>query len=147
MSFLCLASLVGLAPVQWYSRSITVSSLLVWLLVCNLIQGVNSVVWAGNEVIRSPVWCDIGKGDYCPHAHLADIRSYDAATKVLLGALVALPATCLCLCRRLWRCSSGMEDAGRLHLSSFDFILCIILPIVYMGLRESPPCHWVPYGS
>lgn len=32
-----------------------------WLLACNFLHGVNSIVWAGNVVIQISGWCDIGE--------------------------------------------------------------------------------------
>ena len=38
----------------------TTLCILLWLLVCSIIHGVNSAVWESNTVARIPVWCDIG---------------------------------------------------------------------------------------
>jgi pheromone a factor receptor len=35
-------------------------SIALWLLLANLICGVNSLVWADNVTVRVPIWCDIG---------------------------------------------------------------------------------------
>lgn len=60
ISFLCVAALVLVAPVFASSRNIPVLSLAAWLLCCNVIHGVNTLVWAGNDAIHVPAWCDIG---------------------------------------------------------------------------------------
>lgn len=60
LSFLCLVLLAALTLLHANSRNTAVLSLIGWLLVSTLVQGVNSVVWAGNVDVRSPAWCDIG---------------------------------------------------------------------------------------
>ena len=61
VSFLGVAALVLVAPVVASSRNIPVLSLAAWLLCCNVIQGVNTIVWAGNNAVHVPAWCDIGR--------------------------------------------------------------------------------------
>ena len=34
-------------------------SLALWLLLANIIYGVDSLIWAGDAFIRVPIWCDI----------------------------------------------------------------------------------------
>lgn len=61
VSFLGVAALVLVAPVVASSRNIPVLSLAAWLLCCNVIHGVNTIVWAGNNAVHVPAWCDIGR--------------------------------------------------------------------------------------
>lgn len=35
------------------------STLITWFFICNLIHGVNAVIWKGNVEIKIPIWCDI----------------------------------------------------------------------------------------
>lgn len=37
-----------------------------WLLLANIIYGVNSLVWASDAAVRIPVWCDISKSSQYP---------------------------------------------------------------------------------
>lgn len=63
------------------------------------------------------------------------------ATKLIIGANFALPATCLCICIHLEQISSSrhstftISDKRRRQL--FEAGMCIGLPIVFMGLRKS----------
>jgi pheromone a factor receptor len=61
-------------------------------------------------------------------------------TKILLGSNIALPAACLCLLRDLDEALSIREPAPSSHskrdLRMFDATMCILLPIVYICLRE-----------
>ena len=61
ISFLCVVCLLVLAPLRYKSRNIAMLSLIAWLLVCNLAQGVNSIIWHDDAEVRVPVWCDIGQ--------------------------------------------------------------------------------------
>ena len=61
LPFLCLVLSIALTLLHANSRNVAVLALLGWLLLCNLAQGVDSVVWAGNTVVHTPVWCDIGE--------------------------------------------------------------------------------------
>lgn len=47
-------------PGQLKSTSIPAISIFSWLIICNIIHGTNSILWAGNVDIHVPVWCDIG---------------------------------------------------------------------------------------
>ncbi|KAL0068229.1 hypothetical protein AAF712_004614 [Marasmius tenuissimus] len=95
-------------------------SLVVWLVVGNLIHGVNSLVWSGNTDIHIPVWCDI-------------------VTKVLLAVAFALPASCFCMAANLELLASkrplvDTESARRKRLV-FTIIICWVAPVIYTLLH------------
>lgn len=52
-----------LLPLPWHLRAGTVPtvSISLWLLLSNLVNGINAVIWSGNVRIVARVWCDIGK--------------------------------------------------------------------------------------
>lgn len=54
-----LLTLILPAPIHYYS--IPSASVIAWLFFCNLIHGINSVLWFGNQAVHAPVWCDICK--------------------------------------------------------------------------------------
>ncbi|KAI0641062.1 STE3-domain-containing protein [Trametes meyenii] len=116
VSFLCVAALVLVAPVYASSRNIPVLSLAAWLLCCNVVHGVDTLLWAGNSAIRVPAWCDI-------------------VTRVLLAAQLALPGSALALVLKLRRCALGQETTRKASTLTTDLILCLILPLVYMVLH------------
>ncbi|KAI0946020.1 hypothetical protein AcV7_010110 [Taiwanofungus camphoratus] len=116
VSFVCAVLLMGLVPAHWTSRTVALPSLMVWLFTCNIIQGVNTVIWARSTAVQIPAWCDI-------------------ATKILLGARVALPASCLCLCRHFLNRSPWPDAKAMRRALQFDCMLCIILPVIYMILH------------
>jgi pheromone a factor receptor len=61
LSFLAVLSLLFILPLHLKSRNIPFLFLIAWLLVCNIIQGVDAIVWANNALIRAEGWCDLGE--------------------------------------------------------------------------------------
>ncbi len=60
LPFICFAFLVAASLNQRVRKDIALSSVIAWLAACNLIQGINAVIWAGNSQLHAPIWCDIG---------------------------------------------------------------------------------------
>ncbi|KAI0632775.1 STE3-domain-containing protein [Trametes polyzona] len=113
ISFLCVAALVLVAPIFVSSRNIPVLSLAAWLVCCNIIHAVNALVWAGNNNVHIPAWCDI-------------------VTRVLLASQLAMPGSALALVLKLRRCALGQETIRKVPTLTTDLMLCLILPIVYV---------------
>jgi pheromone a factor receptor len=61
LSFICAAILTIILPQNLRRHSVANLSLVGWLLACNLIHGINSIIWADRVAIQIPVWCDLGK--------------------------------------------------------------------------------------
>ncbi|TFY82419.1 hypothetical protein EWM64_g1593 [Hericium alpestre] len=126
LSFLSLFCLVLILPGQLKSNTIPAVSIISWLFVCNSIHGVNSLVWAGNTGIHVPVWCDI-------------------VTKVLLGAMVAVPGAFLCICRHIEFATSRPRDATSIPTQRqkilFEVSMCILSPVLYMALHTIVQDH------
>ncbi|KAI0789248.1 putative pheromone receptor STE3.3, partial [Abortiporus biennis] len=116
LSFICLALLVALIPLHFKSRNVAILSIIFWLLAGNIIQGVNSIIWARDAHVRGTPWCDI-------------------ATKLLLATRVALPAACACICRHLYILSSSLEPKRRPHRTAFECSICFVFPLLYMAFH------------
>lgn len=62
-----------------------------------------------------------------------------SATKIGIGSDLALPAAILCLCIQLEQVSSTRQVqtslADKRRRQIWNFLLCFILPIIYMALR------------
>ncbi|KAJ7649292.1 Rcb2.42 [Mycena rosella] len=122
-----IAALLVLVPLPWHwrARNVPTLSIIAWLFLSNIMLGVNSIIWADNIRIVARVWCDV-------------------ATKFQVGATMALPACCLCLCIHLERIASvrqvrtTVEQKHRRML--FDLSMCWGLPIISMAL------HYVVQG-
>jgi hypothetical protein len=136
-SILSIFLLVLILPAQVHHYSIPSLSVIVWLIFCNLIHGINSVLWFGNQAEHAPVWCDI-----CKVAVRAknNMLTLSTASVVLLGAMVALPGCFLCISRRLEAITSlrGVEKGrNKMYEAAFEAATCVLLPALYMGLRAS----------
>jgi pheromone a factor receptor len=107
------------------------------LISCNIIHGINSVIWFGNQTEHAPVWCDISR---VFDQGLNSILIFSTASVVLLGAMVAVPACFLCIARRLEVITTfrGSEPRqAKTFEAVFEAATCFLLPALYMGLRES----------
>ncbi|KAJ7431628.1 putative fungal pheromone GPCR, STE3-type [Mycena galericulata] len=117
-----IAAFLVLIPLPWHwrARNVPTLSIIAWLFFSNIMLAVNSIIWADNIRITAQVWCDI-------------------ATKSQIGATMALPACCLCLCIHLERIASvrqvrtTVEQKHRRML--FDLAMCWGVPIISMALH------------
>ncbi|KAL0571557.1 hypothetical protein V5O48_010406 [Marasmius crinis-equi] len=120
ISFIAAAAVLLPLPAHWRARNIATLSIIGWLFVLNIIFGVDALVWADNVEIVIPVWCDI-------------------TTKLQVGGNIALPAACLAICIHLEQVASTRvaryTTADRKRRQFFEAFMCILLPIVYMGLH------------
>ena len=135
-----LAAVLVLVPLPWHWRAGNVAtlSIIAWLFATDVIYGADAIVWGDNAIIVIPVWCDISEcssysSEVCPSdSHLA--------TKVIIGANIALPAACMCVCIHLKQVASihnvktSFQDKRRRQI--IEAILCILLPMVWMAVRE-----------
>ncbi|GLB44324.1 hypothetical protein LshimejAT787_1602540 [Lyophyllum shimeji] len=126
ISFVCAALLALFIPVARVRCNIPNLAIVAWLIGSNLVHGINAVIWADNNDIRVPVWCDI-------------------VTKLLVGATIALPGACLSISRRLELVSSSRTIANDPRSQTrrllLEFTLCYIVPLIYMALHYISQDH------
>lgn len=117
LPFICTALLSVLVPLPPVRADVAAFSFALWLLVCNSIHGINAVVWTGNTDEHAPVWCDI-------------------ATKLILGAVMALAASGLCIMRKLEHAASNRplhsDFKARRNWVILEISLCVIAPLLFM---------------
>ncbi|KAH9943674.1 putative fungal pheromone GPCR, STE3-type [Amylocystis lapponica] len=117
-----LAAVVVLVPLPWHwrARNIPTLSMICWLFVVNVINVVDTIVWARDAIVRLVVWCNI-------------------TTKIGVGANVALPAACFCLCMHLESVASGRRTritaSDKRRQTIVDLCICVGIPIIYMALH------------
>ncbi|TFK65314.1 fungal pheromone STE3G-protein-coupled receptor [Pluteus cervinus] len=125
IAFTAAASLLLPLPWHWRAGNIATLSIIFWLFVCNVIYGVDAIIWSEGVRIIALVWCDI-------------------TTKLIIGANFALPAACLCVCIHLERVASvraartSVADKRRRQI--FELVMCFGLPCLFMAL------HYVVQG-
>ncbi|KAF8259096.1 GPCR fungal pheromone mating factor [Lactarius quietus] len=119
-SFLSVALLILILPGHVRSSSTSIPSVTIIAgFFCNIIHGVNSVLWFGNQAVHLPPWCDV-------------------SSVVLLGAMVALPGAFLCISRRLEAITSvhkAEEKHRKTYRTVFEAIMCLLFPVMYMSLH------------
>ena len=139
ISFTCVALLILVLPLHLRRHNVANLALTAWLVVYNVIHGVNALIWASNTISHVPVWCDIGA------SHLTRVPSLLlialSVTKVLLGSNIALPAACVYLCYYLELVASSRNQLGRSSRTKhlvLGALLFVFLPLLYVGLRRFP---------
>ncbi|KAF9232484.1 pheromone A receptor-domain-containing protein [Melanogaster broomeanus] len=127
--FAFLGFVLTLVPLPWHFQAWNsgTCAYMLWVSLSCLVQFVNSVVWQGNVNNPAPVWCDI-------------------STKFLIGASVGIPASGMCITRRLYKisCVSSVTITRRDKRRAvfIDLCFCLGIPILVMALREC--LHVVP---
>ncbi|KAF9064867.1 pheromone A receptor-domain-containing protein [Rhodocollybia butyracea] len=118
VSFLSVVSLGALAAGPRIRSDVAQLALVLWLLVCNLIQGIDSLIWAGNTDIHVPRWCDL-------------------VTKILLGLMVAIPGACICIAIKLARIHQDEKRKASMKWVPYaiDGLFCLGVPVAYMCLH------------
>ncbi|KIJ08360.1 hypothetical protein PAXINDRAFT_182292 [Paxillus involutus ATCC 200175] len=120
--FAFLGFVLALVPLPWHLQAWNsgTCAYMLWVSLSCLVQFVNSVVWHGNVNNPAPVWCDI-------------------STKFLIGASVGIPASGLCITRRLYKISRvstvsvTRQDKRRAVL--IDLCICVGIPVLVMVLH------------
>lgn len=112
-----LAVLVFFRPVKSNAALIT---LVLWSVFCNIILGIDAILWADNTNIHIPVWCDI-------------------SSRILLASHIAFAGASL-------RVSLDLEDVSSTRAISedkytkrvrriFNILLCFLVPMLYVILH------------
>ncbi|KAI0651378.1 pheromone A receptor-domain-containing protein [Trametes meyenii] len=117
-----LAAILVLLPLPWHWRAGNVAtlSIIVWLFAVNVIYAVDSLIWSHNVARVALVWCDI-------------------TTKILIGANLALPAACMCICIHLEQVASVRQAlttrSQKRRRQIMEAVLCYVVPVIWMGLH------------
>jgi len=144
LSFLAVLSLFAILPLHLNSRNIPFLFVIAWLLVCNIIQGIDAIVWADNALIRAEGWCDFGEwlleNRFGGISLVSDVFCDPQVTLILYALRVALPAVALCVCRQLEIVSSTLDVSydprNKYFTSVFHYVMCLVIPVIYAILRE-----------
>ncbi|KAJ3730847.1 pheromone receptor [Lentinula raphanica] len=132
-------------PLSWHFQAWNsgTCAFMIWTGVTCLVTCVNSIVWADNALNVAPVWCDI-------------------SSQIILGASIGIPASTLCISRRLYRITSTQtvsitrDDKLRAIYTDIAIaagipLLVLILHIIVQGHRfdvvEEYGCSSVTFNS
>ncbi|KAF9649298.1 fungal pheromone STE3G-protein-coupled receptor [Thelephora ganbajun] len=116
-----LGFVIVLIPLPWHLEAWNSGTCyyMIWVALACLNQFVNSVVWTNDALNRAPIWCDI-------------------STRITLGAAVGIPASSLCIMRRLYNISKvqavATTRAEKRRAVLVDTLICVLFPIIEMVL-------------
>ncbi|KAH7911860.1 pheromone A receptor-domain-containing protein [Hygrophoropsis aurantiaca] len=114
--------LVSVIPLPWHLESWNTGTCLymIWTGLACLNQFINSIVWNSDVIDKAPVWCDI-------------------SSRFIIGSAVAIPASSLCINRRLYKIASVStvmkSRAERRRDVLVDLSIGLGIPIVEMALQ------------
>ncbi|KAF5353484.1 hypothetical protein D9756_007950 [Leucocoprinus leucothites] len=119
--FAFLGVLLALVPLPWHFKAWNSGTCfyILWTSLACLNQFINSVLWHGNTANRAPVWCDI-------------------SIRIMMGASVGIPASSLCINRRLYyiiTSNSAISSNEKKRRVLMDSLICLLFPLVYIALQ------------
>ncbi|TFK65312.1 fungal pheromone STE3G-protein-coupled receptor [Pluteus cervinus] len=126
--FACLGFVLCLIPLPWHLQAWNSGTcyFMIWTSLACLNQFVNSVVWANNALNPAPWWCEI-------------------SIRILMGASVAIPASSLCIVRRLYMIAHAqvvsITHAEKRRAVLMDSLLCVLFPLIYIALQSVVQGH------
>ncbi|KIJ93455.1 hypothetical protein K443DRAFT_684535 [Laccaria amethystina LaAM-08-1] len=120
--FAFLGFILAIIPLPWHLQALNSGTcfFMIWAALACLNQFVNSVTWAGNALNPAPVWCEI-------------------SIRIMMGASVGIPASSLCINRRLYKIASVQSAtitvAEKRRAVVIDSIICLLFPLLYIALQ------------
>ena len=104
--FSFLGFIIALIPLPWHLQAWNSGTCLfmIWTSLGCLNLFINSILWHGNVHNKAPIWCDICEQH--PHPVFVLLLTLLLATRFIVGLAVAIPASLLCISRRLYSISS-----------------------------------------
>ncbi|KAL1742311.1 mating pheromone receptor Bbr2 [Schizophyllum fasciatum] len=120
--FAFLGFVLSLVPLPWHIQAWNsgTCAYMLWTATACLLSFVNAIVWRGNALNVAPIWCDI-------------------SSKLLLGVSIGIPASGLCISRRLYKISSmksvSITRQDKIRAIGIDVSIAVGIPILVMILH------------
>ncbi|KAF9441476.1 pheromone receptor [Macrolepiota fuliginosa MF-IS2] len=117
-----LGFILALVPLPWHLKAWNSGTCfyMMWASLACLNQFVNSVVWHKNAVNWAPIWCEI-------------------SIRIMMGSSVGLPASSLCINRRLYyiitSSSAAVTPNEKKRAIMIDSLICVLFPLIYIALQ------------
>ncbi|KAK0432034.1 pheromone A receptor-domain-containing protein [Armillaria borealis] len=114
--------ILPLIPLPWHLLAYNSGTcyFIMWSSIASLNQFVNSVVWKGNVTNWAPIWCDI-------------------SIRIMIGASVGIPASSLCINRRLYHIANvravSITRAEKRRAILIDTLICVLFPVLFIALQ------------
>nr|AGG68697.1 putative pheromone receptor [Flammulina velutipes]QPK40831.1 putative pheromone receptor [Flammulina velutipes] len=118
---------VSLIPLPWHLQAWNsgTCAFMIWTAALCLVRFINSVIWHGNMDNVAPVWCDI-------------------STQIMMGGNVGIPASILCISRRLFKITSiqsvSVTRADKRRDIIVDLGIAAGIPLIILA------CHTVVHA-
>lgn len=108
-----LGFLLVLVPLPWHLEAWNSGTCyyMMWTALACLNQFVNSIVWSNDALNRAPVWCDICELQTAFSFVFGPLTPF-TATRITLAAAFGIPASALCIMRRLYAISRVHAVSG-----------------------------------
>ncbi|KAI5828257.1 pheromone B alpha 1 receptor [Schizophyllum commune Tattone D] len=120
--FAFLGFVLAILPLPWHLQAWNSGTcfFMMWTALGCLNQFINSVAWADDAINKAPVWCEI-------------------SIRILMGASVGIPASSLCIIRRLYYIAKvravSKTRAEKMRAILVDALICVLFPLVYIALQ------------
>ncbi|KII83813.1 hypothetical protein PLICRDRAFT_119070 [Plicaturopsis crispa FD-325 SS-3] len=120
--FAFLGFILSLVPLPWHLQAWNAGTCayMIWASVACLIGFVNALVWKDNVNNVAPVWCDI-------------------SSKLLLGVGIGIPASSLCISRRLYKITAiqtvSVSRQDKIRAIVGDVCIAVGVPVLVMILH------------
>jgi pheromone a factor receptor len=106
---------------------------MIWTGLGCLLQCINSIVWNKNTINRAPVYCEICKSpQVLSLEHTLTVR-HPTATRIQVALNVAIPASSLCINRRLHKAATATTamptSADKRRAVIYDLLIGVGIPI------------------
>jgi len=113
---------------------------MIWIGLGCLMQCINSIVWNKNMINRVPVYCDICKSLDLPSLENSLTLRHPKATRIQAALNVAVPASSLCINRRLYKIATMKSvvftSSEKRRAVMYDLLIGVGLPILQIIARE-----------
>ncbi|KAH7869322.1 pheromone receptor [Lentinula edodes] len=120
--FAFLGFVLSVLPLSWHLQAWNsgTCAFMIWTGLACLVTGINSLIWADNALNVAPVWCDI-------------------SCQIILGASLGIPASTLCISRRLYRITSthtvSITRDDKLRAIYSDLAIALGVPVLFLILH------------
>ncbi|KAI0698259.1 GPCR fungal pheromone mating factor [Cytidiella melzeri] len=116
-----LSSILVLVPLPWQLEAWNIGTCLymIWTSLACLNFGINSIIWRADAINRAPIWCDI-------------------SSRIIVATSVALPASSLCILRRLHKIITAptlMTSTTRRKDAIIDLSIGVGIPLIQLVMQ------------
>ncbi|RXW13263.1 hypothetical protein EST38_g12588 [Candolleomyces aberdarensis] len=117
--FCLLGFIFSVIPLPWHLQAWNSGTVyfMMWSALACLNLFINSIVWADNVRNSAPIWCEI-------------------SIRIMLAASVGIPASSLCINRRLYKIANAQSVAisrvEKIKGLLVDTSICVLFPLVYL---------------